>query len=82
MINPNKAYKLSQIGKIISIQVTDPYIAKFQVIYKSGGIYEGYCSDINNFKRFKIGDHVKCRAQFSIVLDKFLVKSMRKVGVV
>lgn len=79
MINPWKSYRMSQTGVITNIENHWGQIDKFIVSYGQSGKYEGYVSDIPNFKRFKVGDEVKCRAQFSITLDKFLIKGMRRV---
>jgi hypothetical protein len=78
MINPNKIYSASQTGTITHIETHDVSWAKFTVEYgKNGGSYTGYVSDIPNFKRFKVGDRVKCGMEFSICLDQFLIKRMR-----
>ena len=79
MINPNKSYKASQTGIITEVRQRDPYIDQFTVKY--GNLeYKGYVSDIPNFKRFKVGDRVKSEAQFSITLDCFLIKKLRKAA--
>ena len=79
MINPNKVYSASQTGTITNIHYNPlGKFSTFYVNYKKVGDYMGYSDNISNFKRFKIGDKVKCKMQFSITLDKFIVCQMRK----
>jgi hypothetical protein len=79
MINPYKVYSASQIGVITRIDSRDAYTDQFTVSYGTSGTYSGYISDIPNFERFKVGDHVHCGMIFSITLDRFLIKRMRRV---
>lgn len=79
MINPNRTYQDSQVGIITEIQSSNAYIDMFTVDYGPCGSYHGYVSDISNFKRFQLGDVVKCGMQFSITQDRLLIKTMRRV---
>lgn len=80
MINPNKEYKASQTGTITKIERRDPRIDKFTVEYRNAGQYTGWVSEIPNFKRFKVGDRVKCGMTFSITSDQFRITRMRLVN--
>lgn len=79
MINPNKEYKATQTGVITAIESQDTYMPEFTVTYRQVGEYKGFVHNIPNFKRFKVGDRVKCKATYSITGEAFRITSMRKV---
>ena len=79
MINPNEVYKSAQIALITQIEDCK-YLAQFTVTFGNGRTYKGFIKDIPNFKRFRVGDYVKVGAQFSIMSDTFLIKTLRKIN--
>lgn len=80
MINLNKEYKASQTGIITAIEPLDSWgLAEFTVNYRNN-IYKGFIKNIPNFKRFRLGDKVKCGMTFFVVSDTFRITRMRKVN--
>lgn len=80
MINPSMTYKSRKTAVLTKIESRNSYIDKFEVEFSNGNTYQGYVSDIKNFSRFKVGDSVKVGVEFSITLDKFLVKTLRRAA--
>lgn len=76
MINPNKSYKAQNIFKIAEINTRT-----WEVTVKdhANNIFTGWLDKLTtNPNRFHVGDFVNIRCRFSIMLDQFVIESMRK----
>ena len=79
MINPNKIYKQSSLYTIKSID------ARLQLVTVSDDcnqIFTGYIDHLDNITRknwFKVGDTVKIGCKFSIMSDRWVIRTMSKV---
>lgn len=81
MINPYKIYNARGVYTITEfIYPREMDICRIVCKDLDGNTFEGYLNDLTKRpNRFNIGDKVKIGCQFSIVLDKFLIKSIRKL---
>lgn len=71
MINPNKVHK----DKGIIISIPKGLYQTYQVkLIRNGAIIEGY--DLP--KRFKLNDKVNIQASYSIVVEQYLIRAIRK----
>lgn len=76
MINPNKSYKAQNTFKITEINTRT-----WEVTVKdhANNIFTGWLDKLTtNPNRFHVGDFVNIRCRFSIMLDQFVIESMRK----
>ena len=80
MINPDKTYKARNTGTITHIQ--DKGGLNLFAVEVDGQVFEGYLDRLDNTKsynRFSVGDRVRIGCRFSIMSDKYQVKTMSKV---
>jgi hypothetical protein len=80
MIDPNKTYKATGIFTITHIQDKGG-LNLFAVSDDAGNVFEGYLDRLDNtrnYNRFNVGDKVRIGCRFSIMSDKYHVKTMTK----
>ena len=83
MINPNKVYNARNVFTVKEfIYPREMDICKIVVCDGNGNEFEGYINSLTKKpNRFNVGDKVKIGCQFSITLDKFLIKFISKCRV-
>lgn len=80
MINPNRIYTVKELGTVTKIDDLNSPIPYIFVKTKTGDEYEGSIRRAyTKPETLRVGDRVKFGVQWSIVADKPMIRSLRRV---